>query len=202
MLKINFGSGSIAPQGWISMDSSPSALLAKVPYSKTIKNILGNIGVVDKQILKTEWPKNITYWDLRWGIPFRKGTVDIIFASHFIEHLPKNAADKFLKNCYEILKTGGILRLVIPDIDILVKTYLKQVSENPIAASEELNARFFEGSQHKWMYNLQSLKEILKNVGFKNIKKFDYRKSKIKDIHKLETPELKYYTSLYLEAEK
>lgn len=202
MKKVNFGSGNISPEGWISLDSSPSVLLAKIPYSNLIKMVLNKINLIDKDALKTSWPSNIIFWDFRWGIPFRDNSIDIIFTSHFLEHLPQKNALNFLNKCYKILKNGGIIRIIVPDIDIILNNYSKGFRGNQIDATNELNLRFFEEGQHKHMYNYNSLSSILSSIGFKNIKKLDYRKSKITDIDKLETPKLKYYTSLYIEANK
>lgn len=202
MKKVNFGSGNVSPRGWISLDSSPSVILAKMPYANTVKKLLHRLNLIDSKVLGTAWPKNIKFWDLRWGVPFKNNSVDIIFASHFLEHLPKRTAEKFLRKCFYILKSGGTIRLIVPDIDIVLKRYLEDYKTNAVAAGEEFNTRLFENGQHKWMYNLESLSDLLAKSGFKRIRKMSFRKSKIKDINNLETPNLKYYTSLYVEAEK
>jgi predicted SAM-dependent methyltransferase len=135
-------------------------------------------------------------------VPFTKNSINIAYASHFLEHLPKKNALKFLNRCFTILKPGGIIRLVVPDIDIIINKYQKDSIKDNIAATNELNLRFFEDGQHKHMYNYKTLSTTLTSIGFKNVKKLDFRKSKIKDINKLETLKLKYYTSLYIEAIK
>jgi len=202
MKKINFGSGNICPKGWTSLDSSPSTIFAKLPYQDILKQIFIKTKLVNKEIFNSKWPKNIKFWDIRWGIPFRDNSVDIVFTSHFLEHLPQKAALNFLNKCYVILKKDGIIRIVVPDIDIILGNYSKDFRKQPIDAINELNLRIFEEGQHKHMYSYKSLSAILSKIGFRNIKKMDYRKSRISDIDKLETPKLKYYTSLYIEAQK
>jgi hypothetical protein len=39
------------------------------------------------------------------------------------------------------------------------------------------------GEIHQWMYDIYSLGNLLKDVGFKNIEKMDFNKSKIADWH-------------------
>jgi hypothetical protein len=202
MKMVNFGSGNICPKGWIALDSSPSVLLSKLPYFYNLKKILFKLGIINKSIYQAKWPKGIIFWDMRWGIPFLKNSVDIIYASHFLEHLPQKSAFLFLKKCHAILKDNGTIRLVVPDIDILVENYIKKIQDDPISTTSEFNLRIFEEGQHKHMYNFNSLSNLLVDIGFKNVKKFDFRKSKITDINKLETLKLKYYTSLYIEAQK
>lgn len=202
MKMVNFGSGNICPPGWISLDWSLSAILAKFPYFYQIKKLLFKLNLINKNILDAKWPRNITIWDMRLGVPFRNNSVDIVYASHFLEHLQKKKALNFLNRCFSILKPGGTIRLLIPDIDIIINKYQKDFYIDPISATNELNLRFFEDGQHKHMYNFSTLKDTLSEVGFKNIKKLNFRKSKIKDINKLETLRLTYYTSLYVEATK
>jgi ubiquinone/menaquinone biosynthesis C-methylase UbiE len=49
---------------------------------------------------------------------------DVVYSSHFIEHIPRNQVTVFLKECYRITKTGGYLRLVLPDWEEMCGTYL------------------------------------------------------------------------------
>jgi SAM-dependent methyltransferase len=44
--------------------------------------------------------------------PWKTGSVDMIYASHVIEHLPSQ--EKFIKECLRVLKKGGKLRLNVP----------------------------------------------------------------------------------------
>lgn len=63
-------------------------------------------------------------WDLRQGVPLPGGSCDAVYASHVIEHFTCPQADRFLAECKRLLKPGGILRLVTPDLENVVKTYL------------------------------------------------------------------------------
>jgi Methyltransferase domain len=46
--------------------------------------------------------------------PWKDGSVTEIFASHFIEHIPRHLRWAFFEECYRILKDGGILRGYVP----------------------------------------------------------------------------------------
>ncbi len=50
----------------------------------------------------------------KFPYPFKDNSVDIIFTSHFIEHLDGFERIKFFNEIYRILKVGGIIRLVHP----------------------------------------------------------------------------------------
>jgi predicted SAM-dependent methyltransferase len=62
--------------------------------------------------------------DLREGIPFPDKQFDVVYHSHLLEHFTKKQAIKFMKNCFQVLKVGGIIRVVVPDLEIIVTDYL------------------------------------------------------------------------------
>jgi len=52
-----------------------------------------------------------------YELPFEKNTIDTIYSSHSLEHLPIRQAKITLKNWHNILKTNGMLYLAIPDLE-------------------------------------------------------------------------------------
>lgn len=75
--------------------------------------------------------------DLTKEIPFNDNIFDVVYHSHILEHFPKNYAHKFIKECYRVLKPGGIIRVVVPDLEGIVKEYIlnleQALSGDPIA---------------------------------------------------------------------
>jgi SAM-dependent methyltransferase len=59
------------------------------------------------------------------GLPYKDNYFDAVYHSHVLEHLPKDRAEGFIKECYRVLKPGGILRVVVPDLENIVREYLK-----------------------------------------------------------------------------
>lgn len=64
------------------------------------------------------------------GIPFRNNQFDVIYHSQVLEHFPKEKAPSFVGECFRVLKPGGIMRVVVPDLENIVNEYLKQLHEN------------------------------------------------------------------------
>jgi len=62
--------------------------------------------------------------DLAKGIPFSDASFDVVYHSHLLEHFSKSEAEPFLSECYRILRPNGILRVAVPDLEQIVKTYL------------------------------------------------------------------------------
>lgn len=50
---------------------------------------------------------------------YADGSVDRIYTSHCIEHIEFAEAVKLLTACYRVLSPGGLIRIVVPDIDRL-----------------------------------------------------------------------------------
>src|SRR6185436_18792799 len=85
-----------------------------VPYSKT--NIVGDIQDLSR---------------------FPSGSVDMIYASHVIEHIPRSNLERTLKEWNRVLKPGGILRFGVPDFDGLIEIY-KRSGNNTDAIVNQL----------------------------------------------------------------
>jgi predicted SAM-dependent methyltransferase len=54
-------------------------------------------------------------WDLRHRLPFYDGSSAAIFHEHLLEHLPIDGALSLLRECWRLLRPGGILRVGVPD---------------------------------------------------------------------------------------
>jgi predicted SAM-dependent methyltransferase len=62
--------------------------------------------------------------------PFHNNRFDVIYNSHVLEHFPKEKASNFVRECFRVLKPGGIMRVCVPDLENIVNEYLKQLHEN------------------------------------------------------------------------
>lgn len=67
---------------------------------------------------------SITPYDILNGLSFDDDYFDVVYHSHIIEHIQKNKAQDFFDDCYRVLKAGGIMRVVAPDLEQIAKTYL------------------------------------------------------------------------------
>jgi predicted SAM-dependent methyltransferase len=66
--------------------------------------------------------------DLTHTFPFEDNAFDMVYHSHVLEHFTKRNAYNFLVECKRVLKPGGILRVVIPDLEGIIAEYTKQLS--------------------------------------------------------------------------
>jgi SAM-dependent methyltransferase len=70
--------------------------------------------------------------DLRKGIPFPDGSFEVVYHSHVLEHFSKPEAAFFLKECRRVLRPGGIVRVVVPDLEEIAKQYLALVEQGRV----------------------------------------------------------------------
>ena len=65
-------------------------------------------------------------------LPLESEVADVVYSSHFFEHIPRLAVDRFLNECFRVMKSGGKIRLVMPDLDELCREYLtrREVGEH------------------------------------------------------------------------
>src|SRR4051812_40618920 len=55
--------------------------------------------------------------------PFADNTFDYILSEHMIEHVPYDMGRVILSECHRVLKPGGTLRIVTPDLKFLIGLY-------------------------------------------------------------------------------
>jgi len=62
--------------------------------------------------------------DIRKNLPYSDTEFDACYSSHVLEHLSQQEAKNLLSEVYRILKPEGIIRIVVPDLESIVKDYL------------------------------------------------------------------------------
>lgn len=68
---------------------------------------------------------NVTKVNILGGLPFEDNSMNVVYSSHFLEHLSQEQADFILKESYKILKKDGIIRIVVPDLENVCQEYLR-----------------------------------------------------------------------------
>lgn len=79
--------------------------------------------------------------NLNQGIPFPDNSFDVVYHSHLLEHFTTIEAESFLKECYRVLRPQGILRVVVPDLEQITRTYLEAL-EKASYDSQEWTANY------------------------------------------------------------
>jgi predicted SAM-dependent methyltransferase len=147
------------------------------------------------RILKTN---RFIHHDLKYGIPFANGTVDFLYASHLLEHLHKDEAERLMREGFRVLKKGGVFRVCVPDLAYAVSLYQKGEKVRSLQY-------FFNESKtdyytyHRYLYDFDLLERLLFDCGFTRVERRSYRQGKTPDIEILDNrPE----ETLFVEAFK
>jgi predicted SAM-dependent methyltransferase len=67
--------------------------------------------------------------NLTTGIPFPDRSFDVVYHSHVLEHFSKQTADFLIQECRRVLRPQGILRVAVPDLEQIAKTYLQAIEK-------------------------------------------------------------------------
>ena len=202
-MALNLGCGlSIAP-GWINIDNSPNARLARYPW---LRWTLWKLRVLSDQLHSVNWSDSIQNLDLKKKLPYNDSSVDFVYTSHFLEHLALKDSQRLMSEIFRVLKPGGIVRIVIPDLALGARQYVAAIEANPDdanAANEfvdwlQLNRPGIR-DPHLWMYDAPSLTAMLSKIGFARVAVCEYRRGRVPDCEILDNrPD----DSLHVEAEK
>lgn len=134
--------------------------------------------------------------DVRDGLPFKDNSVDFIYNEHFLEHLSFNECYKVLLEFYRCLKKDGVVRMALPDLDYIIKKYNQDWKNQDwlswsrykfIKTRGQMINFSIRGSNHKYLYNQEDLRNQLIKVNFKEIICCDFNKSHYKELCNLET---------------
>ncbi len=71
--------------------------------------------------------REVIRYDARRPLPFEDGCFDACYSSHLLEHLSQEEALSFLRGARRVLKPGGVLRVVVPDLERVVAGYMKEL---------------------------------------------------------------------------
>ncbi len=69
--------------------------------------------------------RSVTKHDITQGLPCETGSYDGIYHSHVLEHLDPDDGIRLLDECHRVLKPGGVLRIVVPNLERIAKLYLE-----------------------------------------------------------------------------
>ncbi len=115
--------------GWDNLDNSPTARLSRYPR---IHWLLKKTRLLPERYSAIQWPSQVIICDATRGLPYPDGSVEIVYSSHFLEHLRPSQAQRLLKDCYRILVPRGIIRVVVPDLEKACRDYLGALQESSI----------------------------------------------------------------------
>lgn len=172
---VQYGCGWTAPDAWRNFDASPTLRFERLP-------------LVGKLYTKNHarFPENVEYGDIVKGLPVPAGSCAAVYCAHVLEHLSLEDFRIALQNTYHMLRSGGLFRLVLPDLEYSIKKYGESASRDAALTfmretylGHEKRSRGIKGalfallgnSQHLWMWDYKSMEAELERAGFGDIRR-------------------------------
>ena len=181
MTRINIGCGMSPTLGWVNHDNSKSLFLARLPgFATDALVLLGLVSQSTKNFVDFCRTHQIGFANAVKPLPYPDNSVEVIYASHMLEHFDRREADIFLAEALRILVPGGILRLAVPNVRFHVENYLRHKNADqfvsdlnmsrlkPTGLPQHLRHLIVGAREHHWMYDDASLPELLTNHRFAN----------------------------------
>lgn len=172
---VQYGCGLTAPREWRNFDASPRLRFERLPLPGFLYGRY-----------KFLFPRNAEYGDIVKGLPVSPESCAGIYCSHVLEHLSLEDATTALQHTFHYLRPGGIFRLVLPDLEYLIKQYLSAHSKDAATSFMKETGLGYEHrprslkafiaswlghSQHRWMWDFRAMESALRDVGFVEIRR-------------------------------
>ncbi|MCW2870904.1 methyltransferase domain-containing protein [Actinacidiphila oryziradicis] len=182
---LNVASGAYPLSHFVNLDSSMFLQLAPLaPLARKVMRKRHRRESLERFVSAREG-QTLVHHDCRKQIKLPDSSVDHILCSHFLEHLYPDMAAALLADFRRLLRPGGTLHVIVPDLRQIVAEYLKaKDAREPAAADQLLRSAILahehaprmavsvresimgHGNQHRWMYDEDSLVRLLDVHGF------------------------------------
>ena len=111
------------------------------------------------------------------SLNFQDDTFDLIYASHLLEHFPRQETEPILKGWVRTLKPGGIMRLSVPSLENLIKIYKVSGEDIDSIIGPLAGGQTYQENFHYTVFDTKSLTKLLTNVGCEAVHPWDFRRT-------------------------
>lgn len=202
--KINIGCGINVIDGdggWLNVDNSVVAKLRRLPFWHFLVKSLVQYKLLENFYISYPAVKIV---DIRKKLPFQDESFKYIYCSQVVEHLYLWQLNEFILECHRILKPGGVMRILTPDLKKTVSLYNSldnkkfELNDNLSTKliSDHVNLIFYPRSwisekkrgflqrfidsmseHHKYIFDFESYKSLSANAIFSKISEVETENS-------------------------
>jgi len=105
---------------------------------------------------------------------FADDSVDLIYASHVLEQFGRYRIFDVVSEWYRVLRPGGVLRLAGPDFAKAARYYVDQGDIRQVIGLV-VGRQAGTGDYHHALFDEVNLGELLLDVGFASVDRYDWR---------------------------
>lgn len=197
-MKLHLGAFNTGIVGWCNTDVTPHIWISRIPFLGLLLSFVGLITAARYDDYRKGVFRKLKYLDLCRPLPFCENTIEAIFSSHVFEHLFLNEVEDLIKECFRVLKPGGVCRVIVPDLEKIVGAYDVQDPRRFICDIYEVAARSAVKNSHHCAFTGPFLCALFSDAGFSRCQVVSYKVGCCPDIERLDNrPE-----SLFFEAIK
>jgi len=99
---------------------------------------------------------------------FSESSVTLVYASHCLEHIPHRRVAHVLEEWRRVLKPGGIIRISVPDFDLLVDVYAENGRNVEFIQMPLMGGQDYPFNFHYTCFNRAEIVRLFLNAGFKS----------------------------------
>lgn len=106
-------------------------------------------------------------------------TVELIYASHVLEHFGRWEYKQVLAEWWRVLRPGGVLRLAVPDFAMCAKLYYEKGLQDGLSGLVGLicGGQRHVLDTHRMVFDEALLTSALREVGFTAVRRWDWRQT-------------------------
>ncbi len=112
--------------------------------------------------------------DTRHLTMIKDASVSEIYACHILEHVERNEVVEVLREWNRVLKSGGVLRVAVPDFEAVVAEYLEK---QDLQCFQGLlyGGQTYDYNYHHVAFDYDVLTSFLFDAGFSGVERYDWR---------------------------
>lgn len=194
--KLHIGCFDVVHDGWLNTDVTPHLMVARVPGLPRALRAAGLIPDERWAAYQSGAFRRIAYLDLTGPFPFADGSIDAVLASHVLEHLTRDEAQRCVAEIRRVLRPGGVVRIAVPDLDTVVEEYDPADPDAFLDGLLQGRERSTSRHRHWWNYNETSMSALLRAAGFDQPERRGFRQGLCPDVERVDTRP----GSLFMEA--
>lgn len=144
----------------------------------------GDLFVESSDWINLDWApknKNVIKANLLDRLDFPENYFNLVYTSHFLEHTSRKDLEKILKEIYRVLNFGGIVRIVVPDLEEMCREYISKLDEGEFEKASFVTVEILDqlvrqrsgGELNEWRTKANLSPDLKSYIALRNGTNFD-----------------------------